>query len=244
METFWITAMAVLWGVGTGLLIPRAAYRLSVPPEEPWRTDCPAGHPLDGIGDGWLGRARCIDGDTFGPSTLAIALVMAVVCAVLAVATGDRPELLVWLLLAPIAVLLATLDFAVHRLPDVVTLPLSASALVGLGGAALLPGAGGNWRTALLGSLTLGACYLVLFLINPRGFGFGDVKLAPALGAVLGWYGWGTLLIGTFAGYLFGALFGVGLILARRAGRKTAIPFGPFLLAGAFVGILLGSCSV
>lgn len=241
METFWITAMAILWGAGVGLLIPRAAYRLSVAPEDPWRTACPAGHPLDGIGNGWLGRARCTNGDTFGPSTPTIALVMTVVCAVLAAATGARPELLVWLLLAPIAVLLAAVDFAVHRLPDVVVLPLTASALAGLGGAALLPGADGSWRTALLGSLTLGACYLVVFLINPRGFGFGDVKLAPALGAVLGWYGWGILLIGTFAGYLFGALFGASLILARRAGRKTTIPFGPFLLAGAFVGILLGS---
>ncbi|NGO47374.1 prepilin peptidase [Streptomyces ureilyticus] len=215
METFWITAAAVLWGAGTGLLIPRAAYRLSVPPYEPWRTACPAGHPF--------------------------ALVTAVVCAMLAAATGDRPELLVWLLLAPIGVLLATIDFAVHRLPDVVTLPLAASALILLGGAALLPGAGGSWKTALLGSLTLGAFYLLLFLINPKGFGFGDVKLAPALGAVLGWYGWGLLLIATFAGYLFGALYGVGLILARRSGRKTAIPFGPFLIAGAFVGVLLGS---
>ena len=166
---------------------------------------------------------------------------MTVVCAVLAAATGAHPELLVWLLLAPIAVLLATIDFAVHRLPDVVALPLAASALVGLGGAAMLSGAGGSWETALLGSLTLGACYFVLFLINPSGFGFGDVKLAPALGAILGWYGWGILLIGTFTGYLLGALYGVGLILARRARRKTTIPFGPFLLAGASVGILLGS---
>lgn len=241
METFWITAMSVLWGSSTGTLIPRAAYRLSVPPEEPWRTACPAGHRLDGIGTGWLGRARCTSGDTFGPSTPAITLVMTVVCAVLAAAVGARPELLVWLLLAPIALLLATVDFEVHRLPDVVVLPLTASALAGLGGAALLPGACGSWRTALLGSLTLGACYFVLFLINPRGVGFGDVKLAPALGAILGWYGWGILLIGTFAGFLFGALYGVGLILARRAGRKTTIAFGPFLLAGAFLGILLGS---
>ncbi|MCX5256804.1 A24 family peptidase [Streptomyces canus] len=236
--------MAVLWGAGTSLGIPRAAYRFSVPSEEPWRTACPAGHRLDGIGNGWLGRASCTGGDTFGPSKPATTLVMTVVCAVLAAAVGARPELLVWLLLAPIALLLATIDFAVHRLPDVVVLPLTASALAGLGGAALLPGAGGSWRTALLGSLTLGACYFVLFLLNPRGFGFGDVKLAPALGAVLGWYGWGILLIGTFAGFLFGALYGVGLILARRAGRKTAIPFGPFLLAGAFVGILLGSHTV
>ncbi|MFL5997634.1 MAG: prepilin peptidase [Streptomyces sp.] len=233
--------MAVLWGSSTSLLIPRVAYRLSVPPEEPWRTACPAGHPLGWIGNGWLGRARCTGGDAFGPSKPIITLVMTVVCAALAAITGPRPELLVWLLLAPIAVLLSTVDFAVHRLPDVVVLPLAVSALIGLGGAALLPGAGGNWRTALLGSLTLGTCYFVLFLINPRGFGFGDVKLAPALGAILGWYGWGILLIGTFAGYLFGALYGGGLILARRAGRKTAIPFGPFLLTGAFVGILLGS---
>ena len=52
METLWIVAAAVLWGAGTGLLIPRAAYRFSVPPEEPWRTACPAGHSLDGIGAG------------------------------------------------------------------------------------------------------------------------------------------------------------------------------------------------
>ncbi|WP_405561332.1 A24 family peptidase [Streptomyces canus] len=233
--------MAVVWGAGSGLLIPRAGYRLSVTSEERWRTACPAGHPLTGVGDGWLGRPRCTVGDPFGPRTPVITLVVTVVCAALAAITGPRPELLVWLLLAPIAVLLSTVDFAVHRLPDVVAIPLAVSALIGLGGAALLPGAGGSWRTALLGSLTLGTCYFVLFLINPRGFGFGDVKLAPALGAVLGWYGWGTLLVGTFAGYLFGALYGVGLILARRAGRTTAIPFGPFLLAGAFVGILLGS---
>ncbi|MGX1128666.1 leader peptidase (prepilin peptidase)/N-methyltransferase [Streptomyces glaucescens] len=241
METFWIIAVAVLWGLGTGLLIPRAAYRLSVTPEEPWRKTCPSGHPFTGIGDGWLGRARCADGDMFGPRTSTIAAVMAVVCALLAAATGARPELLVWLLLAPGAVLLATVDIAVHRLPDVVTLPLAASALIGLGGVALLPGADGSWRTALLGALTLGACYFVLFRINPGGFGFGDVKLAPALGAVLGWYGWEILLIGTFAAFLFGALYGVGLILARRADRKTAIPFGPFLIAGGFVGVLLGA---
>ncbi|GAB3004563.1 A24 family peptidase [Streptomyces pseudoechinosporeus] len=244
METYWIVTVAVVWGAGAGLLIPRAAYRLSVPPDEPWRAVCPAGHPFAGAGNGWLGRARCADGDSYGPSTPVLAAASAVACAVLAAAVGARPELVVWLLLVPVGVLLAVVDFVVHRLPDVVTLPLAASALILLGGAALLPGAGGSWRTALLGSLTLGACSLLLFLINPKGFGFGDVKFAPALGAVLGWYGWGILLIGTFAGYLFGALYGVGLILARRAGRKSAIPFGPFLIAGAFAGVLLGSLAL
>lgn len=147
---------------------------------------------------------------------------------------------MVWLLLAPGAVLLATVDFAAHRLPDVLTLPLAAAALVLLGVAAVLPGAGGSWTSALLGSLALGAGYFVLFLLS-KGFGFGDVKLALALGAVLGWYGWAIVLVGTFAGYLFGALYGIGLMLAGRADRTSRIPFGPFLLAGTLAGVLLGS---
>lgn len=240
VETLLIIA-ALVWGVMSGLLIPRAAHRLSVPPEEPWRSVCPAGHPLTGVADGWLGRSRCAEGDTYGPPRLVIVSATALICAVLAAATGLRPELAVWLLVAPIGVLLATVDFTVRRLPDVVTLPLTVVTPLLLGAVALLPGAGGSWVIALFGALILGACYLALFLINPKGFGFGDVKLAPALGAILGWHGWGTLLAGTFAGYLFGALYGIVLILARRAGRKTVIPFGPFLLAGAWCGVVVAS---
>ncbi|GAB1331668.1 prepilin peptidase [Streptomyces sennicomposti] len=240
METLLIITVAALWGYGTGVLIPRPAYRLSVPSEEPWRSACPAGHPLTGPGGGWLGRARCAAGDTYGPSALSVASATAVVCALLAAATGARPELVVWLLLAPAAVLLATVDFAAHRLPDVLTLPLAAAALVLLGVAAVLPGASGSWTSALLGSPILAACYFVLFLIS-KGFGFGDVKLALVLGAVLGWYGWAIVLVGTFAGYLFGALYGIGLMLAGRADRTSRIPFGPFLLAGTLAGVFLGS---
>ncbi|MER5200728.1 prepilin peptidase [Streptomyces sp. NPDC002755] len=241
METLLIITAAVLWGCGTGVLIPRPAYRFSVPPEEPWRSVCPAGHPLTGTG-GWLGRARCAAGDTFGPSTLAAAFATAVVCVLLATTTSARPELVVWLLLVPAGVLLAAVDFTAHRLPDVLTLPLAAAALVLLGVAAMLPSAGGSWTSALLGSLILGACYFVLFLLS-KGFGFGDVKLALALGAVLGWYGWAIVVVGTFAGYLLGALYGIVLIVTGRDSRKTRIPFGPFLLAGAFAGVLLGSCT-
>lgn len=165
------------------------------------------------------------------------------VCALVAAAAGARLELVVRLLLAPAAVLLATVDFAAHRLPDALTLPLAAAALVLLGVAAVLPGTGGGWTSALLGSLILGACYFALLLSN--GFGFGDVKLALALGAVLGWYGWAIVLVGTFAGYLLGTLLstlhGIGLMLAGRADRTSRIPFGPFLLAGTLAGVLLGS---
>nr|BBJ52893.1 prepilin peptidase [Streptomyces avermitilis] len=200
-----------------------------------------AGHPITGGPGGWLGRARCPDGTVYGPSAVLVCAATALVCAALALATGTRPELAVWLLLAPLAVLLTIVDFRVQRLPDVLTLPLAGAAAALLGVAALAPEHAGEWLTALLGALALGGAYFVLFLVNPNGMGFGDVKLALGLGAVLGWYGWSTVVLGTFAGFLFGGLYGLGLVASRRAGRRTSIPFGPFLIAGAFVGLLIGA---
>ncbi|MFI9649899.1 prepilin peptidase [Streptomyces sp. NPDC052040] len=235
----WAAAGAAVWGAGAGALLPRAAYRLCVEPGQPWRDRCPQGHPVNG----WLGDARCADGQAHGPGTAAVCAATALVCAALALATGTRPELAVWLLLAPVGVLLTIVDFRVQRLPDVLTLPLAAAALLLLAAAAALPGHAGHWRTALLGTLVLGGGYGVLFLVHPNGMGFGDVKLALGLGAALGWYGWPTVVLGTFAGFLFGGLYGLALVLARRAGRRTAIPFGPFLAAGALLGLLTGAAA-
>ncbi|MEW2405769.1 prepilin peptidase [Streptomyces griseoviridis] len=175
------------------------------------------------------------------PHPLPLALVTALLCVLLAVATGTRPELGVWLVLAPLGVLLTVVDLRVQRLPDPLTLPLAGAALALLGCAALLPEHAGEWLAALYGALALGLAFFVLFLINPGGMGFGDVKLALGLGAVLGWYGWPTLMLGTFAAFLLGAVYGVALVVTRRAGRKTAIAFGPFLLAGAFLALLTGA---
>ncbi|MGW7589256.1 prepilin peptidase [Streptomyces rubiginosohelvolus] len=273
-----LLALAAVWGAATGLLIPRAAYRFAVEPEEPWRTACPAGHPLTGPARGWLGPARCAPcaapaarvpetpaseatapgapaseapapepratvtptPPAYAPTALA-PLVTVLACVALAAATGARPELVGWLALAPVAVLLAVVDRRVHRLPDPLTLPLAAAAVLLLGGAALLPGHAGSWTSGLLGGLALGGFYLLLFLINPNGMGFGDVKLALALGVALGWYGWTVLFVGGFAGFLFGAAYGLALVLLRRAGRRTGIPFGPFMIAGALTGVLLGA---
>ncbi|MFG3495135.1 prepilin peptidase [Streptomyces sp. NPDC047928] len=236
---------AALWGAATGLLVPRAAHRLSVEPEEPWRDTCPAGHAFVAGPRGWLGPAHCTAcAPAPGPAwtaRLGTALVTALASAALAGATGARPELAVWLLLAPFAVLLAVVDRRVHRLPDRLTLPLAVAAPVLLGAAALLPGHAGSWPLALLGGLVLGGAYFVLFLINPNGMGFGDVKLAVPLGVALGWYGWDVLFVGAFAGFLFGAVYGFGLVALRRASRRSAIPFGPFMIGGALLGLLLGA---
>ncbi|MGI5456940.1 prepilin peptidase [Streptomyces sp. CA-249302] len=255
MDTGVLVAIAALWGAAAGSLLPKAAYRFSVPAGEAWRETCPGEHPIGG----WLGRARCADCPTspgadtavqttrtertkvYGPSAPALMISTALVCAALAAATGARPELGVWLLLAPVAVLLTVVDFRVQRLPDVLTLPLAAAALALLGVVAFVPEHAGDWPTALYAAAALGAGFFVLFLVNPGGMGFGDVKLAVGLGAVLGWYGWATVMLGTFAAFLLGAVYGGALVLVRRAGRKTTIPFGPFLLSGAFLGLLIGA---
>ncbi|MFC7305192.1 prepilin peptidase [Streptomyces monticola] len=240
-----LTALAAVYGALAGLLVPRAAHRLAVAPDEPWRDTCPGGHPLTGPAGGWIGTARCADctapaASWFGPRTPHLAAVTALLCAALAAAAGLRPELAVWLALAPFGVLLAVVDLAVHRLPDVLTLPLAAAALALLGVAAALDGAAGSWTGALLGGLALGSTYLLLFLARPSGMGFGDVKLAIVLGVTLGWYGWGVLVLGFFAGVLYGGGYALALVLRGRAGRKTAMPLGPCMLAGTVTGLLLG----
>ncbi|WP_053728854.1 prepilin peptidase [Streptomyces sp. WM6378] len=230
-----LVAGAALWGAGAGVLLPRPAHRLSVEPDEPWRPADPDGRPFAGPARGWLGAAR-----GYGPSTPVVAALTALVCVGLAATTGARPELGVWLLLAPVAVLLGVVDRGVHRLPDVLTLPLALAATLLLGLAAVLPGHAGAWTTALLGELALGGGYLVLVLINPAGMGLGDAKLALGLGAALGWYGWPVLFAGALLGLVLGAVYGGGLLVLRRANRKAAFPLGPFMIAGAFGGLLLG----
>ncbi|MDT0452443.1 A24 family peptidase [Streptomyces hesseae] len=237
-----LIAVAAVYGALAGVLTRRARFRLAVEPGEVWRSTGPCGHAVGG----WVGPARCgVCGGRYGPGAPAPpwwpAVMTAVVCGGLAAAVGIRPELAVWLLAAPMGVVLAGVDWQVRRLPDVLTLPLAAGAVLLLGVASLIPGAAGSWRHALLGGLALGGGYLVLFLLHPSGMGFGDVKLAAGLGCALGWYGWWGLLLGAFAGLLLASCYGNALRLTRRVARGASIPLGPFLIAGAWVGVLAGA---
>jgi leader peptidase (prepilin peptidase)/N-methyltransferase len=81
--------------------------------------------------------------------------------------------------------------------------------------------------------------YLGLALLYRGGMGYGDVKLAGLLGLYLGWLGWSSVWIGTFAGFGLGGLAGLTLMLTRGASRRTAIPFGPAMLAGALLALFV-----
>ena len=149
-------------------------------------------------------------------------------------------ELPAFLYLASVGLALAVIDIDTKRLPNALTLP----SYVVLGALLLLPALlDGDWSAYLrawLAALALFGFYFLLAVVYPSGMGFGDVKLAGVLGLALGWLGWGELVVGGFLGFLLGALIGGGLMLARKAGRKSKIPFGPFMLLGALLAIVWG----
>ncbi|MFI8632296.1 prepilin peptidase [Microbacterium sp. NPDC077663] len=143
-----------------------------------------------------------------------------------------------WLGVASVA--LALIDVRTHRLPNAWVLP-GYPILGGLLLVACLAGA--PWSSllrAVIGGLVLFAFYLVLRAAG-GGMGGGDVKLAGVLGMALGWTGWPALAVGAFAGFVFGGVYGAILLAARRAHRRTAVAFGPWMLLGAWTGILWGA---
>jgi prepilin signal peptidase PulO-like enzyme (type II secretory pathway) len=168
-----------------------------------------------------------------------LALTMAAAFGVLAWKFAGRAELAAFLYLAAVGSLLAFVDVAVKRLPDPYTLP---SYLIGpalLGVAVLTGGRPVRLGHALLGLAVLWALYAVQHLFAPGAIGWGDVKLSGVLGLYLGWLGLAAWWLGTLAGFVLGGLYAVVLLVTRRGSRKTEIPFGPFMLAGALAGILL-----
>jgi leader peptidase (prepilin peptidase)/N-methyltransferase len=145
-------------------------------------------------------------------------------------------ELPAYLYLAAIAVALAAIDLDVMRLPDKIVLPSYLVALALLAPAVV---AEGSWAAAtrgVIGAVLLFSFYFFLAVL-PKGMGGGDVKLAGLLGLYLGWLGWSSVVIGAFAGFLIGGVVGVLLMALRRARRKSRIPFGPAMLAGAFLAV-------
>jgi leader peptidase (prepilin peptidase)/N-methyltransferase len=146
-----------------------------------------------------------------------------------------------FLYLAAVSVALAAIDIDVRRLPDRIVLPSIVVGVVLLAVATFGAGDWGILLRAVIGGAALFAFYFALVLAYPRGMGFGDVKLAALLGLYLGWMGWDALIVGAFAAFLIGGVFAIVLVLVKKANGKTAIPFGPWMLAGAWVGIFLGS---
>lgn len=141
--------------------------------------------------------------------------------------------------LASASVALTLIDIDTRTLPNSIVLPSYPVGAVLLTAASAATGDVASLLRAALGMLVLGALYLALALIS-GGMGFGDVKLAGVLGLFLGWLGWDVLIVGSIAAFILGGIYGVVLLVTGRVRRGSSVPFGPWMLAGAWIAILWG----
>ncbi len=173
---------------------------------------------------------------------------------------GAGNALAFWLVLAAcayfavMAVRLTVIDVRHHLLPNRIVFPsygVAGGLLLGAAASLVLSGVQGATPDGgaglfgvpglriLAGGAVLWLFYFLLRAAYPPGMGFGDVKLAGVLGMYLGFLGWPHVFAGTFAAFLFGGLWSLGLLAVRRGSLKSSIPFGPFMLAGTAAAMVL-----
>lgn len=170
---------------------------------------------------------------------IAGATITAVTFAALALRFGLAWILPALLVFGAASTVLTLVDLAEKRLPNAVIFPtLVVVALL------LVPPtwAASSWIAlvwALIGSAAMFAVYFVLALISPKSMGMGDVKLALVIGLLLGWFGLNAWLIGLLAAFIVGGVIAIVALLLRRVTLKGSIPFGPSMLAGALIALLV-----
>jgi leader peptidase (prepilin peptidase)/N-methyltransferase len=237
-----LIGIVVLLGLAIGSFLNVVIHR--VPRDESLVTPgshCPeCGNPVRSRHNvpvlGWLVlRGRCADcGTRISARYPLVEAGTAALFAAVAARFGWSWELPAYLYLAAVAISLAMIDLDVMRLPNKIVIPS-----YGVAAALLVPVSltSGDPADLLRGLVAAGLMYLLYRVLAIWGMGGGDVKLAPLLGFYLGWLGWSAVMVGAFAGFLLGGLVGGVLMALRLADRKSRIPFGPYMLAGAFLAV-------
>lgn len=142
--------------------------------------------------------------------------------------------------LAVVTVALVAIDLVHKRLPHRIVLP--SYGVVGvLMAISWITGERDSWATAAIGLAVMGGFYALLWFIYPRGMGFGDVTTAGLLGVTAGYLGLEVLAVSAIAGPLVGGLTVLILLALRKVQRGEAIPYGPAMIVGAWLGYLWGA---
>lgn len=148
------------------------------------------------------------------------------------------PDLLGYSAFAALAVPLATIDIAEHRLPTALIHANYVTTMIVFATSAAMAGdLSGVLRAAGGAAASLGL-YLAIALAFPGELGAGDVRLAGLIGWILGWHGWTTLFLGAALGSIAGGAL-AAVTIASRAGQRSQIPAGPTMLIGAFAALLI-----
>jgi leader peptidase (prepilin peptidase) / N-methyltransferase len=237
-----LSFLAAFGGLLTGSFLNVVAYR--VPRGESLispGSHCPSCNtpvkPYDNIPViGWLmlhGRCRAC-GDQISVRYPVVEALTGVLALSVVLVKHSAVSIVLGLLLVAILVPIALIDFDKRIIPNKITLPAAIAAVaIGL---ALKPS---FVPEQLIAGAAAGGFLLVFAIAKPGGMGMGDVKLAAVMGLFLG----RAVAVAVLSGVLAGALVG-GVVMARvgvEKGRKTKIPFGPFLALGGIVGLLVGS---
>jgi leader peptidase (prepilin peptidase)/N-methyltransferase len=167
------------------------------------------------------------------------AIAGAVTCGWVAMSLGWSAALPAWLYLALVGLLLSWIDSRTCLLPTRIIAPSYAVVAALLIVASVVDEDWAALVRAALGWAIGGGTFFVMWLIYPKGLGYGDVRLAGLLAMALAWVGWPEFTVGMYAGFLLGGLVGGGLVLAQVVDRRR-YPFGPFMVLGALVGLAFG----
>jgi leader peptidase (prepilin peptidase)/N-methyltransferase len=186
-------------------------------------------------------RGRCRHCRTsIGTEPLILEIGTAAVYAYLAWLYGWGITLVAHLVLGGALVALSWIDLRIRRLPREITYTAIAIGAPLLAAAALAEEEPERIWMMALGALIAVALLGLIYVASRGGMGDGDVRLSPLLGLYLGWHNPGLVPIMLFLAALAGSVVGVALMVARRAGRRSAVPFGPFLALGTLAALWIG----
>lgn len=244
----WVTAIVASGGLVAGdrleVVVERIGARQPLSP--PWWACPQCGRPGPGLVpfSELAARRRCPHCHERAPLAerpLVLAAVGATVLGLFAARLGADAALAPFAVFGLSLVALSAVDLERLIIPNRIVYPTAAVVAPLLVVASAVDSRFGSlWRAALAAAVAFVA-FLVVHLAVPHGMGFGDVRLAALIGGVTGWLGLGHAFVAFFAAFVLGAVVGLVVMAIRRTGRKTRIPFGPFMAAGAVVSVAWGN---
>lgn len=186
-------------------------------------------------------RGRCRHcGAAIGIEPIVVELATATLFVLFGLEFGADAVVPAFCILAAALVALVWIDLREFRLPREITYTAFVLGTIALVVAALVNDEAERIWQAFFGAGLALAIMGAIYLASRGGMGDGDVRLAPLLGLYLGYLNPGIVPVGLFLGFLLGAVVGVALMALGRGGRKTALPFGPFLAAGTVIAVFAG----
>lgn len=188
------------------------------------------------------GRSSCTNcGLRVWRSGVHLEILLSVVAGIVGLRFGFAWALPAFVVFFVTLALITIIDLRDLVIPNRIIYPGLVAGLVLLGVAAIIEHDLSRFGLALVGMAAAWLFFFLVWFIYPAGMGFGDVRLSALIGLFTGWLGLGAVVAAIMLGLIFASIVGVMLIVMKRRGRKDAVPFGPFLAAGAAVTVLAGS---